>query len=176
MGAALLKRPVLWAGVTLLFGLLGAAWGLAVDSPVFIRGGVALAVSGAPLPLLVQQTYARAFAWGRVNALLALAWAALAVASFGLWRWAGDPVYANALAWVCGTFALMTTVCAWLGVKYPGLPPVHLPSVPESPGNKDAGQAAPSGASAQSPPAAVSAGPAPKPATEPPGARSLDGA
>jgi hypothetical protein len=136
VGVILWKRPVLWAGITLLLGLAGAAWGLAVNNPEFIRGGVALGLTVAPLLLLVQPTYARAFSWGRVNVLLALAWTALAVSSFGLWRWAGDPVYANALAWICGTFALLTAICAWLGVKYPELPPVHLLSGPESPEGK----------------------------------------
>jgi hypothetical protein len=126
MGPTLLKRPVLWAGITLLVGIAGAAWGLAVNNPEFMRGGVALGVTVAPLPLLVQKTVARAFSWGRVNVLLALAWAALAVSSFGLWRWAGDPVYANALAWICGTFALLTAFCACIGVIFPGLPPADF--------------------------------------------------
>ena len=99
MGATLFKRPVLWAGITLLVGIAGAAWGLAVNNPEIMRGGVALGVTVAPLPLLVQKTYSRAFSWGPFNVLLALAWVALAVSSFGLWRWAGDPVYANAPGW-----------------------------------------------------------------------------
>ncbi len=131
------KRPLLWASITLLFGLSAAAWGLVVDKPEFSRGGLALALAGAPLLLLIRPTYERNWWAVRVNVQLALAWTALGVLSFCLWRWAGDAVFANALAVVCGVHALQTIICAGIGWKYPELPPLYLKDVSESVKNKE---------------------------------------
>lgn len=119
MIASALKWPRLWAGLTLLFGLSVAACGLAVNDPDLSRSGLAVAVSVPPLLLLMLPTYQHTFFLWRRRTLLALAWAALGVTAYGLWRWAGDPTYANILAFACGTNALVSAVGAVIGIKYP---------------------------------------------------------
>ena len=133
----LVKRPLLFAGYTLVLGLSAAAWGLAVNDPWLNRTGVVLIVWGVPFVLVFRKTWASTPRAIRVNALLALAWAVLAVSSLWLWRWAFDPVYANLIAGVCGVHALMLGGFVWIAVKYPeatgkGAPESGDPAAPNA--------------------------------------------
>ena len=144
MGEMLLRWPVLGS---LLFALLGGflmVYGLAVDNAEFSRDGLAVVVSLAPLPLLLRawgKTYlspvrarsgfdaAKADGVSPFNAppfsvLLVLAFAAHAVRSFWLWRWAGDPFYGIFVATADSGFALLLLLTAvyvvWLSRRMQG--------------------------------------------------------
>jgi hypothetical protein len=144
MGEILVRWPVLGS---LLFALLGGfllVYGLAVNNAEFSRGGLAVMVSLAPLPLLLR-------AWlntflspvrarsgddavkadgvslsnaARFSVLLALAFAVHAVSSFWLWRWAGDPVFGIFVAVADGGLALLLLLLAvyldWLSRRIQG--------------------------------------------------------
>src|SRR5690348_3660465 len=112
-------------------------YGLAADNAEFSRGGLAVVVSLAPVPLLlrawektflssvrtrsseevVNATDVSLINTLRFTVLLGLAFAAHAVSSFWVWRWAGDPVYGICVAGAEGGFALLLLLMAvyvWL--------------------------------------------------------------
>ncbi|HEY7315592.1 MAG TPA: hypothetical protein VH643_40060 [Gemmataceae bacterium] len=132
MGAIPLRWPVL---CSLLFALLGGfimVYGLAVDNAESSRGGLAVVVSLAPLPLLLRawlNTFLSPVGAGSGNdavkadgvspinvawfsVLLGLAFAVHAVSSFWLWRWAGDPLYGILVAVADGGVALLLLLLA----------------------------------------------------------------
>src|SRR5262245_51342815 len=125
----LFRRPVLFSLLLTLLGGFIMAHGLAVDNAGASRGGLAVLVSLAPLPLLwgtalaspwVGQDGTRTAASSpRFGALLAGALAAHAVSSCWLWWWAGEPFFGSFFAVIGGLFALQYLLVAVIGWRSP---------------------------------------------------------